>query len=106
MSKIPFRQLAHSPIVEAVVDIDCDLPPDFVLVDWEERGRKRFGDEYGGFQRRFRQPRSAAGSGAPAVLDMKTATYAFQFHGTDKPQMVQLRLNGFSFNRLAPYTVL
>ncbi|HXA15707.1 MAG TPA: TIGR04255 family protein [Thermoanaerobaculia bacterium] len=97
--------LARSPIVEAVVDIDCDLPPDIVFADLESRAKARFADQYPGFGRRLRQPSSEllAGSSRPK-LNVREATDAFQFLG--EHQLVQVRRGGFSFNRLAPYLSL
>jgi uncharacterized protein (TIGR04255 family) len=37
---------------------------------------------------------------------MKSALAAFQFLKNDEKQLVQFRNEGFSFNRLAPYTTL
>lgn len=91
---------ANPPVVEAVVDIDCDLPADVELGGLEKRARERYADKYPGFRRRLRQhPRVAAG-------DVGEATSAFQFLSGDERQLVQIRLGGFSFNRFAPYTNL
>jgi uncharacterized protein (TIGR04255 family) len=85
--------LAHPPIVEAVVDIDCDLPPSFELADLTGRARERYSDSYPDFRRRLRQNPP----GKPSAL---------QFFSGDEEQLVQIRLGGFSFNRFAPYTNL
>ena len=39
-------KLRNASIVEAVLDIDCDMPPDVELADLEEPARERFGDQY------------------------------------------------------------
>jgi uncharacterized protein (TIGR04255 family) len=92
-------RLAHPPIVEMVVDIDCDLPADLDFADLEGRARERYSDHYPGFRRRLRQPPRSAESNEQ--LNIRLGTYAFQFLG--EGQLVQFRGDGFSFNRIAPY---
>ncbi len=96
-------RLTHPPIVEMVVDIDCDLPADIKFADLEGRARERYLDRYPGFRRRLRQPPRSGDSHQP--LNIGEATAAFQLLG-EEPQLVQLRRDGFSFNRFAPYTDL
>lgn len=99
--------LARSPIIEAVVDIDCDLPANLDLADLETQAREQFADGYPGFRRIFR-PAShlfvSGGSSPP--LDVRAATDAYQLLAEDEPQLVQVRRGGFSFNRFTPYTDL
>jgi len=90
-------RLAHPPIVEMVVDIDCDLPADLEIADLEQRARELYSDRYPGF-RRILHP-------LPGFGDIREATYAFQFL-EEGPGLVQLRRDGFSFNRFPPYTDL
>jgi len=96
-------RLAHSPIVEMVVDIDCDLPADLEIADLEQRARECYSDQYPGFRRILRPlPRSGD---SREQLNIREATYAFQFL-EEGPQLVQLRRDGFSFNRFPPYADL
>lgn len=99
--------LAHPPIVEAVLDIECDLPPTQELNDLEHPAFAQFRDNYPNIQKQFVQEyelRAAAGvppdfssqPGQPKVASL-------QFLQEDKKQLVQVRAQGFSFNRLAPY---
>jgi uncharacterized protein (TIGR04255 family) len=104
MSNTGSRTLARSPIIEAVVDIDCDLPADVEFADLEAQARERFADRYPGFRRIFR-PAShlIVSGGSPPQLDVRAATDAFQLLSEDEPQLVQVRRGGFSFNRFPPY---
>jgi uncharacterized protein (TIGR04255 family) len=103
MSTAGSLTLTHPPIVEMVVDIDCDLPADVDFAELEERAKERYSDRYPGFRKRLRQPPRSGET--PQQLNVGDATYAFQFLG-ERSQLVQFRRDGFSFNSLAPYTDL
>lgn len=97
-------RLRNAPIVEAVVDIDCDLPPGFELPTLEGPAREGFGDRYPKHQSQFflqHEFRTKPGD-APSV-DTQHGVQALQFLTENQKQLVQVRANGFSFNRLAPY---
>ena len=47
--------LKNPPIIEAVFDIECDMPPGFKLATMEEPARKAFGSMYPTLQTRFIQ---------------------------------------------------
>ncbi len=100
-------QLDHAPIIEAVLDIDCDLPP---TLDWnvlKDAAREAFCDGYPKARQQFVQNHvlTAGEEGSP-VLKFNEGLGALQFLTEDEKQLVQFRANGFSFNRLAPYTTL
>ena len=100
-------QLAHPPIVEAVVDIDCDLPVGVDFASLEAPARERFATEYPRFRRQMLQEhqiKKAAES--PLEHNVRTEVQAFQFFKDDERQIVQVRSEGFSFNRMAPYSSL
>jgi hypothetical protein len=46
-------KLLHPPIVEAVLDVDCDVPPTFDLAALEQMARKLFQDQYPKFRAQF-----------------------------------------------------
>jgi uncharacterized protein (TIGR04255 family) len=98
--------LKHPPIVEAVVDIDCDLPAGLDFASLEESARGLFRDKYPGFRRLFHQPPQRISGGVSPELDIRAATYGFQLISEEQPQLIQLRRGGFSFNRFAPYSSL
>lgn len=101
--------LSNAPIIEAIVDIDCDLPPGFCLADHEEAARTLYRTEYPRFRPQFiaeHEIRHPLQDGAPPQVSARTGLQAFQFFSEDERQLVQVRSQGYSFNRLAPYSTL
>jgi uncharacterized protein (TIGR04255 family) len=97
--------LRHPPIVEAVVDLDCDVPAGFDLVAVEGPAMEAFADRYPTSRRRvLHQHRLAAAPDVPPEYSNTIAVDALQFTDVDQRQVVQIRKGGFSFNRLAPYS--
>ncbi len=99
-------KLAYPPIVEAVLDIECDVPPAQQLGELEQSALAQFRDGYPVLQKQFAQDYAVqlAPNAAPAVSPGSGARItALQFLQEDKKQLVQVREQGFSFNRLAPY---
>ncbi len=106
-TKAPVPKLKNSPIVEAVLDIDCDLPPGFDLASLEEPIRTRLRDQYPKFQTQFVQEHLITlGADTPPSIPTPPTPGAYQFLFDDERQLVQVRSRGFSFNRLAPYSGL
>ena len=105
--KDPELKLAHAPMIEAVLDIDCDLP---LTVDrdlLEKKAREALRGRYPHFQQQFIQTHLLTSNGEdPPEMRLNEVHGAMQFFTEDKRQLVQFRPNGFSFNRLAPYTTL
>ena len=100
----PFK-LPHPPIVEAVFDIDCDLPPALNLEDVEKLGEAAFGEHYPKPRKQFIQEAGVEMKpDAKPKFFTKQGLSALQFLSEDEKQIVQIRVGGFSFNRLAPYT--
>jgi uncharacterized protein (TIGR04255 family) len=100
-------QLLKAPIVEAVLDIDCDLPPAFDLPALETPSRELFRERYPKFRKIFMQEHTIQTKpDAPPTTSFRHATQSLQFLHEDEKQLVQVRAQGFSFNRLAPYTTL
>lgn len=100
-------KLANAPIVEAVLDVDCDMPPAFDLAALEASAREALRDRYPEFKTQLiRHHRLEAKADELRVKSVKQGLQAFQFLQVDKQQLVQFRTQGFSFNRLAPYTTL
>lgn len=96
--------LANAPIIEAVVDIDCDLPPDLDFQQVEKTATQRFQAQYPIFRKSFIHGHSMEQSSAQElVLNIQQGLNALQFRTEDKKQLIQFRTLGFSFNRLAPY---
>jgi uncharacterized protein (TIGR04255 family) len=98
-------KLRNPPIVEAVVDIDCDLSPGFDLTALEEPARAGFKDQYPKFRTQLLQEHKIeAQADGPPNMSVRMAIQALQFLQDDEKQLIQVRAQGFSFNRLAPYT--
>ena len=99
--------LVSPPIVEAVLDIECDMPPMFDLPALEGAAGDLFRDRYPKLRQQYMQALRVEGiaDGMPNVT-ARQGIQAFQFRQDDEKQLVQVRAQGFSFNRLAPYSGL
>lgn len=92
---------SKAPITEALVDIRVTLPGEITVADL---ARVDIGEEIGYSQRRNR----FAIEGQIAIGEqVGTATrqthVGYDFLSGDERQIVQVRLDGFTFSRLAPY---
>jgi len=98
------QPLANAPIVEAVVDIDVEMRPGFVLVDARERLAEAFTDRYPVVKaREFSTPETAVQPGALGTVTSQSGLESLMFIQADEKQLLQARRRGFSFNRLTPY---
>jgi uncharacterized protein (TIGR04255 family) len=96
------RPLNPAPIVEAIVEIDCDLPPGFDLDGLAEKAeaiQARLG-QYPDFER-LETVGWQLGFAEAALRG--SALEALWFRSRETPQIAQIRSGGFSFSRLAPY---
>lgn len=99
--------LARAPIVEAVIEIRCDMPATFDLASLETPARDLFRAQYPKMQKQLLEKHSIEQQGeAPPTFSATRGIQAFQFLKDDGRQLVQVRAEGFSFNRLSPYTSL
>lgn len=93
--------------MEAVVDIDCDMPPTMDLAALKNQGRDLFRDRYPKFRTQLIQEHQFKQQvGAAPEMSDRQSVQALQFLQDDEKQLVQVRALGFSFNRLAPYSSL
>ena len=100
-------KLRNPPIVEAVYEIDCDLPPGLDLSKLETTARDTFRPGYPQFQPQYiEQHKFETKANEPSVHTATRTLQAFRFFNDDMKQLVQLRSQGYSFNRLPPYTIL
>jgi uncharacterized protein (TIGR04255 family) len=100
-------KLPNAPIVEAVLDIGCDMPPAFDLAKLERPSRDLFRDQYPKFRTQLiQETKIEAKPDATPQLSVRHGIQAFHSLHADGKQLVQVRAQGFSFNRLAPYTSL
>jgi len=102
----PFK-LPKPPIVEAVLDIDCDLPPTLNFDEVEKLGMEAYDDRYPIRRKQFiQQAGMEVQSDAEPKFFASQGLSAFQFVSNDEKKVVQIRVGGFSYNRMAPYTSL
>ncbi len=101
----PTPQLTDAPIIEAVLDIDCDLPQGSDHEKIDAAARERFAESFPNFKRQhvthheLRQDQNQN----PELRTIESIG-ALQYLSHDEKEIVQFRPNGFSFNRLAPYS--
>ena len=100
--------LRNPPIVEAILDIDCDLPPSQDLEKIEAPAIARYSERYPKLRIQYFQEHrlEAAPNAEPKISVGKHGRKALQFVSDDEKQLVQVRAEGFTFNRLTPYTSL
>jgi uncharacterized protein (TIGR04255 family) len=100
-------KLKNAPIVEAIFDIDCSLASGFDVAALEARAKELYGDKYPDLNKQMIQEfKIETRDSAAQATTTQVATRSLQFRSQDGKQIVQVRTEGFSFNRLAPYTTL
>lgn len=100
-------KLKNAPIVEAVLDIECDMPPTFQLAGLEPVARDAFRAEYPKFRPAFMlEHRIETKAESQPQMSSLQSLRALQFLHDDEKQLLQIGQNGFSFNKLAPYSTL
>ncbi len=99
--------IKNPPIVEAVLDIECDLPPGQAIETLEQSAREQFQPQYPRLQTQFLDAHKIEVTDRGiSSQSMRHGVQAYQFHQADGKQLIQVRAKGFSFNRLAPYSAL
>ncbi|RYD70261.1 MAG: TIGR04255 family protein [Verrucomicrobiaceae bacterium] len=100
----PFK-LPRPPIMEAVLDIDCDLPPNLDFGEVEKQALEAFGERYPIQRKQFVHEASLRmDSDCPSEFSASQGLAALQFVTADEKEVVQIRVGGFSYNRMEPYT--
>jgi uncharacterized protein (TIGR04255 family) len=103
----PILRLKNAPIVEAVIDLDCEMPPLWQLKPVETAAKDSFRAQYPKFREVLLQEhRIEAQHEAESHVSSQSRLQGFQFLHEDERQLVQVRANGYSFNRLSPYSTL
>jgi uncharacterized protein (TIGR04255 family) len=96
--------LPNAPIVEAVVDLDCAMPAGQEITALEAPARDAYGDRYPDVRPVYvREALIEQKAGVPPQVSARGGIQGYQFWQPDELQLVQVRAQGFSFNRLAPY---
>lgn len=101
----PF-QLARAPIVEAVIDFNCELGSQFEVASVESAAREAFSGEYPTEEKQWVQEIRVESHGEETTQTHTATLNALRFRSSEANQLVQVRRQGFSFNRLSPYTSL
>ncbi len=106
MGENNFR-LLEAPIIEAVLDIDCDMPPGREISTLEPAAHEKLRPQYTKVRRVFVQTHQIETPlGEAPKFKLHQAVHGLQFLSEDEKQLVQFRAQGYSFNRLAHYTSL
>jgi len=101
------QPIPSAPIIEGVVDIDCDLPPKMDVHSLRVAAGDALRVRYPKFRQQFIQEHVVTKRGeGPPEMRVNQGPGAMQFLSDDEKQLIQFRPNGFSFNRLAPYRSL
>lgn len=99
------QSLSRPPIVEAVVDIDVEMRPGFVLADAQDRLAAAFADGYPVTRTRQVETHEIHPQpGSVGEVRSRSGLESLMFLQPDEKQLVQARRRGFTFNRLAPYS--
>jgi uncharacterized protein (TIGR04255 family) len=99
-------KLAHPPIVEAVVNIYCDLPAGIDFSEVQKRAETALNVSYPAVRRQLAQRQEFRTIAEPSQPETHQQVTGLQFLSEDEKQVVQMRAEGYAFNRLAPYTSL
>jgi uncharacterized protein (TIGR04255 family) len=85
--------LPNPPIIEAVLDIECDLPPGQQLAALESPARDFYRSSYPKLKTQFVQEHHFEGNPGedPKVSFVRHGVQAFQFLQADEKQLVQVR---------------
>ena len=97
----------NPPIIEAVLDIECDFKEQPDIGKIETKARKEMAKSYPKVRHvLFQEHQVETKPSEPAKISIKGGLHGLQFLKNDEKQVVQFRIEGFSFNRLAPYANL
>jgi uncharacterized protein (TIGR04255 family) len=99
--------LKNAPIIEAVIEFHCELPPGQDRAGWEAAFKQRFSADYPQCHAQHLQEvqfQMGSGGESPAAKAVRQGIHGFRHLSADGRQLVQCRADGFFFNRLAPYT--
>lgn len=104
-----FPHLLQAPITEAVVDFRVKLPSDFDLNAFRVLREDLRGSFPEMNEMRMVQYGLKVAIGNPDELpsspvNRETSLHGFSFHSSNGKEIAQFRRDGFTFNRLAPYT--
>lgn len=98
-----WRHLEHAPITEALIDVRVQLPEGFSISEFEPVVA-RLAQAYPG-RGAIKTLRATVGFGeTPPLPDVEQGEIGVLIRAGDERALAQFRNNGFTFNRLEPYT--
>jgi len=101
----PAENLAEAPIIEAVFDIKVELPPDLDLAKLVAEARKAFAEDYPKASKFFHHSLQVSpGEDAAGEIEREKTVRGVRLRHHAENQLIHIHQEGFSFNRLAPYT--
>lgn len=100
---ITYPTLDAAPIIEAVIDIECDMPPGFEVHGVHDDAAAALVDLYPVARQLTLSQHRLSNDAPDKPLAVTSRLAALQFVSQDNLQLVQFRPTGYSFNRLAPY---
>ena len=95
------QHLNNAPIREALIDIHVKMPDDITIEKIEEFGQS-IKDEYPGVSKQW-LTKVKIKPGSHPERDEEAEQIGYGFISKNKKQVLQVRLNGFTFSRLRPY---
>lgn len=96
----------RAPIIEAVIDFDCELAPGTSLSKFKDAIREATSDHYPELKELRVQKHTLTPKQEDMEHQVDNSLAAIQCISSNKKQLIQFRSTGFSFNRLAPYASL
>lgn len=97
-------KLRNPPVVEAIVDFECEVQADDNLKKLQEPMRNAFRERYPKVQPKFlREMHLKTDGSGDFNSSLRSSLQAWMYTSADEKQIVQVRQSGFSFNQLAPY---
>jgi len=102
MPNAKYPTLKNAPITEALVDIRCDLPKDFDLEKFKTIGEK-ISEGYPIEKQIHFHVAKINLQGRTSDIATTDKMNGYRYESTDGFRIVQLRGDGYTFNRLKPY---
>ena len=96
-------KLDDPPIVEAILNIDCDMAPSFSLEAVEESAKQAYASDFPRSEKQMSH-RVVVNTLDNLITREITQPSALTFQTLEEKRIVQLRTDGFTFNQLSPYT--
>jgi uncharacterized protein (TIGR04255 family) len=96
------RYLKNAPIIEALIDIQVRLPAKIDVLTLKAI-HSSISQQYPKEQERLKGSFELKIGKSPEATTKDVSHYGYSFSSTDDKQIVQIRLDGFTFSRLKPY---